>query len=253
MSSPYINTELYTNVPLFAAQMNNKIYLNLKDNLVNNIEKKCFRNYGYIMEVYKIIKYKDGVVEPENTNSAANFDVTFSCRLCIPLKGLQIVCQVNRVNKLLITVTNGPILVIITNERINDTTFFTDKNNNLRYRQGKQTEMLKQNEFVKVTINSVMFNNGDDKIKAIGFLDDMASEKEVEAYYKDLYDTDKKFVDIKKEMAEKENVVQLPSYDKQVKASTEKKIVSTSNLSSYEKDEEEPQSVKKNKKGSKSK
>lgn len=250
MSSPYINTELYTSVPLFAAQMNNKIYLNLKDNLVNNIEKKCFRNYGYIMEVYKILKYKDGVVEPENTNSAANFDVTFSCRLCIPLKGLQIVCQVNRVNKLLITVTNGPILVIITNERINDTTFFTDKNNNLRYIQGKQTEMLKQNEFVKVTINSVMFNNGDDKIKAIGFLDDMASEKEVEAYYKDLYDTDKKFVDIKKEMAEKENVSEPPSYNEKGKASTEKIVPNTP---PYKEEKEESSPITNKKKASKSK
>ena len=32
-TSPYINTKLYTLVPLKADQMDNKIYLNLKKNL----------------------------------------------------------------------------------------------------------------------------------------------------------------------------------------------------------------------------
>lgn len=198
MSSPYINTQLGTNVPLFASQMNNKIYLNIKNNLVNNIEKKCYKNYGYIMEIHKILKYKDGVIEAENTNSAASFDVLFSCRLCIPKEGLQIICQVDRVNKLLITAKNGPLFVIITSVKINDSIFFTDNNDSLRYRyNNSKSEMLKSNDFIKVTLGSVMYSSGDDKIKATAFLDDMATDKEIEFYYKDLFDQEKKAVDIK--------------------------------------------------------
>jgi DNA-directed RNA polymerase subunit E'/Rpb7 len=202
MSSPYINTELYANVSLVALQMENRTNLNLKNNLVKSLEKKCYKNYGYIMEIYKIIKKNDGYISAEDMSSSANFDLTFSCRLCVPMSGTEIICQVNRVNKMLITVMNGPILIIITNDKINNKVFFIDNNNNLKYRNGDKSESLNQNEFVKVTITSVIFNNGDDKIKAIGFLNDVANEKETEQYYTDLYNTEMKFIDVKKHMEE---------------------------------------------------
>lgn len=198
MSSPYINTKLYTHVSLLPNQMDNKLYINLKTNLEKKISNKCFRDKGYLMDVYKILEYKDGIIEAENPSGSAIFDVTFSCRLCIPLKGKQLVCKVDRVNKLLITVTNGPILIIVTNERINDKIFFTDNNNNLRYRKDKTSSILEPGEFVKVTIINTTFNNGDDKIKAIGFIDDMANDDEIKEYYKELYNTDKDFVDFDK-------------------------------------------------------
>ena len=169
MSGPYINTELYTNVTVHPNQMDNKIYINLKKNLERTIVKKCFRNYGYIMEIYEILGFKDGIIEPENLMGSSIFDVTFSCRICMPLKNKQIICQVIRVNKLLITVENGPILVIITNNRINDKIFFTDNNNNLRYRNDNKSHILKPKEFVKITVISTTFNDGDNKIKVIGF------------------------------------------------------------------------------------
>lgn len=194
MSGPYINTELYTNVTLNPNQMDNKIYINLKRNLEENVAKKCFRDYGYIMEVYEILNFKDGVIQPENLMGSSIFDVTFSCRLCMPLKNKQIICQVIRVNKLLITVGNGPILVIITNNRINDKVFFTDVNNNLRYRIGEKSQILKSKEFVKITVISTTFNHGDNKIKVIGFLEDIADDQEKTQFYSQLYNKDEKLI-----------------------------------------------------------
>ena len=55
--SPYINTELYTTVHLLPNQMNNKLYINLKKNLEEKVSKKCYKNYGYIMDVYKILDF----------------------------------------------------------------------------------------------------------------------------------------------------------------------------------------------------
>ncbi len=205
MISPYINTKLYTHVSLLPNQMDNKLYINLKKNLENKVVRRCFKDNGYIMDIYKILEYKDGIIEAENPSGSAVFDVSFSCRLCIPLKGTQIVCKVDRVNKLLITVTNGPILIIITNERINDKVFFTDNNNNLRYRKDDKSFILEPEEFVKVTIINTTFNNGDDKIKAIGFIDDVANDKEKEEFYKELYNTDKPFVKIEEYIAQGEN------------------------------------------------
>lgn len=206
MTSPYINTKLYTSVSLHPDQMDNKIYINLKKNLERKVVQKCFRDYGYIMQIYEILEYKDGIIEAENFMSSALFDVSFSCRLCRPLKNKEIICQIDRVNRVIVTATNGPILTIITNDRINDDIFFTDNNNNLRYKD-KETDtskILKEKEFVKVIIKSIVFNNGDDRIKAIGFLNGMATEKDVQEYYQELYNTDEKIVDFEKYM-ESEN------------------------------------------------
>lgn len=197
MISPYINTKLYTHVALLPNQMDNKLYINLKKNLEHKLNRRCYKNFGYIMEIFKILEYKDGVIEAENPSGSAIFDISFSCRLAVPLKGKQIVCKVDRTNKLLLTVNSGPILIIITTERVNEKVFFSDNNNNLRYKTAdNKSYVLEPGQFVKVTIINTTFNNGDDKIKAIGFLDDMATDAEKEEFYKDLYNTDKDFVDI---------------------------------------------------------
>src|SRR5437016_615733 len=117
--SPYINSILLTSVMLNPYQMDNKIYINLKKNLENKVNGKCFSKYGYVVKVIEILAYKDGVIEAENTQSSALFDLNFSCKLCCPLKNTQIVCKIDRVNKLLITAVNGPIIIVITHDRIN--------------------------------------------------------------------------------------------------------------------------------------
>ncbi len=206
MTSPYINTELSTHVSLYPNQMDNKLYINLKKNLEAKLGKKCYSDNGYIMEIYKIVEYKDGNVEAENPSGSAIFDVKFSCRLCIPLRGKQIICKVDRANKVLITVANGPIVVIVTNERINNKIFFMDNYNNLRFKKEDKSHILEPNEFVKVTLLSITFNNGDNKIKAIGYLDDIATEKEKENFYLDLYNTDKETIDLEK--YKEENMIQ---------------------------------------------
>ena len=195
MTSPFINTKLTTSVLLRPYQMDNKIYINLKKNLEKKIVGKCFSRYGYIVKVIKILNYKDGIIEAENTESSALFDLEFSCKICAPLKNTSIICQVDKVNKLLITAVNGPILVVITNDRINGEVFFKDKNNNIRYKKGDiptKTEqvtsnILMPNDFIKVTLQTIQFYDGDEKIKAIGYINGMASDEEMTSFYADQY------------------------------------------------------------------
>jgi DNA-directed RNA polymerase subunit E'/Rpb7 len=209
MTSPYINTRLSTSIYLAPDKFDNKIYLNLKKTLEKKVTLRCYHDYGYISDVYEIIEYKDGIIEAENLMGSATFDVEFSCRLCRPVRNQKIICQVNRVNKVLITLKNGPILVIITNDRINEETFFTDNNNNLRYKKEGKSQILQPNEFVRVTIVSTVFNHGDNCIKAIGYLDDIANEEEVKKFYQDMYSRDGPEVEVSKdeEMGEVENLL----------------------------------------------
>lgn len=187
MTSPYINTQISTSIILRPYQMDNKIYVNLKKNLEKKVLNKCFSKYGYVVKVIEIINYKDGVIETENIESSALFDLDFSCRICLPLKNTQIICEIDRINKLLITAKNGPILVVITNDRVNNSIFFKDNNNNIRYKQNGQSKMLEPQDFIKVTLQTVKFYDGDEKIKAIGFIDDIANEEEKKNYYADQY------------------------------------------------------------------
>lgn len=198
MSSPYINTKLFTTVSLKADQLNNKLYINLKKNLEDNLLHKCYKDYGYIMDIFKITKYSDGNVEAENYSSSAKYDVEFSCRLCRPLRLKQIICEIDKVNKMLVTAKNGPIIVIITNDRINEKVFFTDNNNNLRYKKEGGSKLLQPNDFVRISIESTGSNHNDTKIKAIGYLEDIATDVEITDYYKDNYDKEKDLVDIEK-------------------------------------------------------
>jgi len=193
---PYINTKLFTTVSLQPSQMDNKIYLNLKKNLEHSVKQKCYRDYGFIMDIYDITNYKNGVILAENLMTAALFDVSFSCRLCLPMKGMQIICQIYKVNKLLLTAVNGPIFVIVTKERINNKVFFNDSNNNFRFKTpDNKHHKLDSKQFVKLTIDTITFENGDKKIKVIGFLEDMATDKEIENFYKELYNKDDELVD----------------------------------------------------------
>src|SRR5438552_434965 len=110
--SPFLNTIISTNTIAHPYQMDNRIFINLKKNLEKKIVGKCFSNYGYIVKIIEILNYKDGIIEAENTESSAIFDLEFSCRICAPLKNTQIICEIDRVNKLLITAVNGPILIV---------------------------------------------------------------------------------------------------------------------------------------------
>ena len=198
MSNPYINTKLRTNIKLYPTQMNNDIYNNLRRKLIKKLENKCFGEYGYIIKIYKLLTYENGEIEAENITASASFDVTFSCRLCIPLKGITILGEIERLNKELVRIKNGPILAVVTNDRINPEIFFKDNYRNLRYKKNNKSNLLKVGDFVKINIIQTTFYSGDEIIFVLGFLENLADDNEIEQYYKAEYNNEiDKFVDYK--------------------------------------------------------
>lgn len=178
--SPYINTTLICPVMLSPSQIDNKIYLNIKTNLTNKLVGKCYKNYGYISEIYKIEEYSDGNIEAEDPSCSPKFIVKFNCRLCIPPKNKEIVFKIDRMNKVLISGVNGPIKTIITNEKINTEKFFIDSNRNIRYKNNN--DVLVPGKYIKVLILSHSFNEFSETILVIGYLQDIANENEVKYY-----------------------------------------------------------------------
>ena len=194
VDNPFINTKLSTTVSLRPDQMDNKIYLNLKNNLEKKIVGKCYKDYGFINKIYEIIRYKDGIIEDENFTGSAVFDLEFSCSICRPLRNQSIVCQVEKVNKMLIMLKNGPLKIVITIQRFDNENFFVDNNNNIRYKNKNGSEILKSDDYVIANVLQVIFNHGDSRITAMGSLNRMATEDDVKKFYTDMYEEPQELV-----------------------------------------------------------
>jgi DNA-directed RNA polymerase subunit E'/Rpb7 len=211
MQSPYINTALSSIVTLDAAQMNNNIYNNLKFNLIRQLEGKCFRQYGFITKVYAITERGHGSILAENPLSSATFKVKFTCRLCNPLKGLQMICKIDKTTPILIGMIAGPMRIIALPEHINKNVFYTDKNNNLKYKNKNTSHTIDRGTHVKITILSKTFNDMDNVILVFANLDDIATKEEIEKFYQDEYSNDDENTISFEEYMKKEKTIEQPS------------------------------------------
>jgi len=188
METPYINTKLYTNVTAHPNQLNNNLYLNIKKNLIRDLEKRCYREYGYIQNIFSITRYDEGRLQAENTTASVKYNIEFTCRICRPINGMVISAKINNLNKAIIKLENGPISIIVTNERINENVFFRDNNTGtLKYKKDGHSSPLEQNDFVRVKIVQHTFNHGDSLIVAIGYIENICSDAEIEKYYNELH------------------------------------------------------------------
>lgn len=224
MSSPYINTKLYSVVSLAPNQMNNDLYSHLKNNLIKRYEGKCFRHYGFISKIYEIQDKKGGMLDPENPMAAAMFECKFSCRLCIPLKMKYIICKITQTTQAVTAASNGPIKVILTNDRINPDKFIVGRTGILVKAQGSvNIRQLMTGDHVKIKIDSRKFNNGDTIIMCMGVLDSMAKENEIAEFEADEYNTDSKFIDYDKyiQIEEKKNDIELIAENLESESETE--------------------------------
>lgn len=203
MTSPYIDTELYSRVSIQPYQLDSDIYLHLKDNLIKLESRKC-NKYGYIVKIYKILDFQKvlnhtmGEMSAENFVGSVIYNVKYSCRLCRPVKNTPIVCQIAQLNKALIKALNGPIIIIITTSQYNSSNFGVDANGNLRYLSptGKK-EKLKQGDIIKINIEAVKYNARDIEIRVMGKLDNVASKEEIKEFERDLKHNERedKFID----------------------------------------------------------
>jgi DNA-directed RNA polymerase subunit E'/Rpb7 len=172
--------------------MNNNIYKNIKNNLIKRFEGKCFKDYGFVNKIYEVNKYSDGYIVAENPKSAARFFVTFTCKLCYPLLKKQIVCKIDKANRLIMRLNNGPINILVTTkDRINKNVFFIDsKSGNLIAKKDGKSIPVTIGSYVKVSIESRQFNDQDTMIMAMGFLEDIATDEEVKLSYEKEFGVD---------------------------------------------------------------
>lgn len=191
LTGPYITTLLTTSVNLNPRQMDNKIYKNLKDNLIKKLEGKCYRNYGFISKIYDIKEYSEGILIPENPMAAATFGIKFTCRICYPLRKMQIVCKIAKINNMFISAQNGPITMIITMDRINKDIFYQEMDTGkLVAINGDKKIKIIPGMYVITTVETKTFNDMDTIIMSIGELNRLATDEEVNNSFKQEFGTE---------------------------------------------------------------
>jgi len=112
LNSPYSEMEQYTRIQVQPCHMNKDILQHILDALRKKVEDKCNKN-GFVLKVHKIVKYEEKIMLPENLSGAAPYNITYNCRICIPLENLIIIGMIKVINSELLICFNGPIIIFI--------------------------------------------------------------------------------------------------------------------------------------------
>ena len=189
LSSPYKDNILYSKVCIKPHQLNNDLYLNLKNNLKKNKEKKN-NEYGYITKIYKILDFNDGEVIPENFDASVIYNVSFSCRLCKPILNQKIICKIEFINKLFIKSINGPIIsvTLVKSEDISNK-FSINNLNEIQYKL--TNKKLVPNDYITIIVKGIKFESKDQKIIITSYLEDIPNENEIKEYFNEKFNSEK--------------------------------------------------------------
>jgi hypothetical protein len=119
------------------------------------------------------------MMPPENLDSCAIYNITYLCKMCIPVENTLIIGQIKVKNPEISFAANGPIMIIIPKENV-DTNIWDITDG---YKNKKDNRKLAINDFVKIQILQKRNNQNDTIIKAIGKLIDFATPDEVTQFF----------------------------------------------------------------------
>jgi len=198
--NPYRNLKQYTRISVEPYYMNSDIKNNMKIILKKKIEKKCNKN-GFVDEVYRIIEYSDGMMPTEHLNGAAIYNISYHCKLCLPVENTIILGQVRVINQELVVSINGPIMFFIPKENV-DTNIWDIPDG---YMNKLKLRKLTTGDYVKIQIVDKRINQNDTQIKAIGKLLDFATLDEVDKYFGSKIISEKNIDDVQNTSSDNES------------------------------------------------
>jgi DNA-directed RNA polymerase subunit E'/Rpb7 len=214
MNNPFITTYLTTSVRVLPREMDNNIRKYIKSNIEKEHTNKCFNDYGYITKIHEIEIISDGKIIPEDPMCCATYNIRFLCTLCRPLQNSVIIAKIVGMSEQLIFLNYGPLDIIVkTANSINKNIFMFNQNLS-RWtvkKTGNKDEqkflVLKNEHYLKVKIMSKKIVDKTKQIICMGFVENIASDKEIETSIKDMYEPKKyesldDFIDLEKKIQE---------------------------------------------------
>lgn len=167
-------------------QLNNDLYMNIKNNLEKRFLNKVYENYGLIEKIYNIQKIGEGRINKEDNNCNIYFDVEFNCRLIRPTVNNLIIAKTITLNSEFIVLKSGCIKIMVKNKKINEK-YIIDNIKGI-YKNKETNEEIKLGDYFKIQIYKYQMINKATLIYASGLLIDNATEEEINKYYDDYYD-----------------------------------------------------------------
>lgn len=190
---PIVNTVLSTKVSLLPIHMNNDVYYYLKNNIEKKVQGKC-NEFGYVIKVLKIEDYSEGEIEGENFTGSAVYKIRYLASLCVPVEKTQIITKIENINNAILLSSHGPISCVITPDKVNSQ-LFTNEIGKYYYKKDNTKVELSKGDLIKITILSKKLYKNDIMI-SLGFLDEMATEGEIENFYKqELFNPDQEEIE----------------------------------------------------------
>ena len=183
MNSASFKTVLDATVVITPSQLNNDLYMNIKDNLEKRLIGKCYKNYGLIEKIYNIQKISDGKINQEDNDCNVYYNVSFHCRILKPVVNSTIIAKVNSINNDYIFLTSSNIKIIVTNKKIGNN-YINDTINNTNKETNK---VIENGDFMKVNVLKYQLMDKEKNIYVEGSLVDEATDEEVDKFYNQLY------------------------------------------------------------------
>ena len=144
IDSPYFVTNLNVNTVVYPNQINNEIRNNIKSNINKKLKNKCFKNFGYITDIFSIQeKIQDGFLIPEDSSASIHYNINFKAKLCNPIINSNICARIEGINKHMIMCKNGPINIVITSENINNDKFTYNSSKNVYFPLDEKKKEIK--------------------------------------------------------------------------------------------------------------
>lgn len=181
--NPTIIKNITAPVILYPYQLNNDLLTHMKNNLETLYKNKCFKDIGFIIDIIDIIKYSEGIIYPEQNEGCVQYIVEFTCKMSVVIKNTIIIGKVEQINQEIIYLSHYPYNIIVEHNNINMNKFeyITP---NIKYING---DFINKGDYLKIRIISSNLMNGETKIIALGYLEDIVSDKELEEYYDNIY------------------------------------------------------------------
>ena len=101
--------------------------------------------------------------------------------MCYPLINTNIICKIDLITKVLIKAKNGPLIVIIKLNDLDNNKFILNDDNNIV--NLSNNKILKQEDHVIVNIIAKNFYPNDERIIILGKLQDIAKKDEIDEYF----------------------------------------------------------------------
>lgn len=179
---------LNTTVVIVPQQLNSNLYENIKSNLSARLLNKCYGHYGFISKIYSLEEISENnEVRLEDNNCNVYYDVKFKCQIIKPTLNKTVIAQVILNKPSYLTLSNGPMRLVITNDRYSDV-FTQDQDTKLYYYNNSNNKIISPGDFLTVEIIKFQIDNKSPYIYIAGRLVDVVNDNSlIEKYFVETY------------------------------------------------------------------